>query len=78
MKNAKPQRESITKESFSKLSEKVKNQKASKESELDIPMSTYVCTGCGRKLFDMNLYFYGKESTKCLWCTKFPKQKEKR
>jgi len=44
----------------------------------DLPMSTYICVVCGTKYFDTNLYFYGKESTKCLWCTKFPKQKERR
>ena len=75
MKNAKPQRESISKENFLELSETVKSQKS---LELDVPMSTYVCAGCNTKYFDMNLYFYDTVSIKCMWCTKYPKKKERR
>jgi hypothetical protein len=56
----------------------VKSQKSSKPKLDDVPMTTYVCKGCERKLFDTNLYFYGTESTRCLWCTKYPKKKERR
>lgn len=37
------------------------------------PMQKFVCQGCGRSHFDTGLYFYDKSSTKCIWCTKFPK-----
>ena len=78
MKNAKQPRESISKESWLKLSETVKNQKAlTKSNDDDVPMTTYVCAGCQRKLFDTSLYFYDKPSTLCLWCTKYPKPKPK-
>ena len=77
IKNENKQRVSITKENFSKLSETVKSQKSSKLDD-DMPMSTYVCAGCNTKYFDMNLYFYDTVSIKCMWCTKFPKQKERR
>jgi hypothetical protein len=36
-------------------------------------MATYVCVGCSRQYFDTGLYFYGINSTRCIWCTKFPK-----
>ena len=77
MTNAKPQRTSISKENFLELSETVNGQKNSKPEPDDVPMTTYVCKGCERKLFDTNLYFYGTKSEKCLWCSKFPKVKKK-
>jgi hypothetical protein len=39
-------------------------------------MFTYVCTGCNQKFPDTGLYFYGVSSTRCIWCTKFPKGKK--
>jgi hypothetical protein len=53
----------------------VKNKKSLTD---DLDMEKYVCEGCGAKYFDTGLYFYGKPSVKCLWCTKFPKQKERK
>lgn len=40
-------------------------------------MLTYVCVGCNQKFADTGLYFYGTSSTKCIWCSKFPKTKGK-
>lgn len=40
-------------------------------------MTTYICKGCNNKFPDTGLYFYGVSSTKCIWCTKFPKAKTK-
>lgn len=42
------------------------------------PMYTFVCTTCNQQFPDTNLYFYGTESTKCMWCTKFPKKQKQR
>lgn len=42
------------------------------------PMQKFVCQGCSRTYFDTGLYFYGTESTKCLWCKKFPQPKERK
>jgi len=41
-------------------------------------MLTYVCAGCSRKFADVGLYFRGVSSTKCTWCSKFPKVKNVR
>jgi hypothetical protein len=41
-------------------------------------MLTYECKGCGGRFADVGLYFYGTSSTKCTWCSKFPKAKNKR
>jgi DNA-directed RNA polymerase subunit RPC12/RpoP len=41
-------------------------------------MLTYNCSNCGAKFADVGLYFYGISSTKCIWCTKFPKAKNVR
>jgi len=70
------QRLGITKKSFLELTEQLKEQQESKN--VDVPMHIYICQGCQRQLYDMDLYFYGTASTKCLWCSKFPKQKQKR
>jgi hypothetical protein len=35
-------------------------------------MKLFTCATCKQKYVDMALYFYGRISTKCLWCTKFP------
>ena len=40
-------------------------------------MLTFVCVGCSKKFADTGLYFYGVSSTKCIWCSKFPKTKGK-
>ena len=41
-------------------------------------MLTYECRGCGGRFADVGLYFYGVNSTRCIWCTKFPKAKNAR
>jgi len=38
-------------------------------------MKQFVCSVCDCKYFDVNLYFRGQASTKCLSCFKFGKQK---
>lgn len=44
----------------------------------DVEMLTYECKGCGGKFADVGLYFSGISSTKCIWCSKFPKAKNER
>jgi hypothetical protein len=46
---------------------------ANDESEDDL--KKFTCSSCEREYFDTNLYFYGTKSTRCLWCTKFPRVK---
>jgi hypothetical protein len=41
-----------------------------------VDMVYFVCSGCNRKYLDTGLYFFNKQSVKCLWCTKFPKIKK--
>ena len=41
-------------------------------------MLTYECKGCGGRFADLGLYFRGVSSTKCIWCSKFPKAKNER
>lgn len=36
-------------------------------------MVQFVCTVCDGKFFDVNQYFRGIASTKCMWCAKFGK-----
>jgi hypothetical protein len=43
----------------------------------DVEMKKFTCNSCGKENFDMNLYFYDKPSTKCLWCMKFPVKEKK-
>ena len=38
-------------------------------------MSQFVCSVCDGRFFDVNLYFRGVASTKCIWCAKFGKVK---
>ena len=40
-------------------------------------MLTFICAGCNQKFPDTGLYFYDVSSTKCIWCTKFPKVKSR-
>ncbi|NBP03634.1 MAG: hypothetical protein EBU90_26775 [Proteobacteria bacterium] len=61
--------------------EVVKEQKPKRKKqsvEVDIEMKKFKCVSCGKEHFDMSLYFYDKPSTKCLWCTKFPKKEKKK
>jgi len=39
---------------------------------ISVPMSYFICKSCNNKFLDCGLYFYGVESSKCLWCAKFP------
>jgi len=41
-------------------------------------MLTYECKGCGGRFADLGLYFRGVSSTRCIWCSKFPKAKNER
>ena len=41
-------------------------------------MLTYEGKGCDGRFADLGLYFYGVGSTKCIWCSKFPKAKNER
>lgn len=40
-------------------------------------MVQFVCSVCDCKYFDVNMYFRGQASTKCLSCFKFGKVKPK-
>lgn len=50
-----------------------KQQTAADGPNFGPDMATYVCVGCSRQYFDTGLYYYGINSTRCIWCTKFPK-----
>jgi hypothetical protein len=47
-------------------------------ADADIEMKKFTCVTCSKEYFDMNLYFKDTASTKCLWCSKFPKPKGKK
>lgn len=38
----------------------------------EVEMKIFTCKACKKKFPDMNLYFYGNVSEKCMWCRKFP------
>jgi hypothetical protein len=40
-------------------------------------MQQFVCSVCEEKHYDINHYFKGTVSTKCLWCAKYSKVKPK-
>lgn len=40
-------------------------------------MVKFKCITCSREYYDMNLYFYDRPSTKCMWCTKYPVKDKK-
>ena len=46
--------------------------------QLGPDMLTYECKGCGGRFADVGLYFRGTSSTRCTWCSKFPKAKNVR
>lgn len=46
------------------------------KEEVEVPMKYFICLGCNKKYLDTGDYFYGKNSTKCIWCTKFPTSKK--
>ena len=39
-------------------------------------MKKFTCQGCGFQGFDVQEYFSGRPSTRCLWCVKYPKPKK--
>jgi len=53
------------------------NRKRQVAQQVEVEMHKATCESCKKEFFDMNLYFYDKASTKCLWCTKFPKPVKK-
>ena len=55
----------------------MKPGKFKNEDCVDYPMEKFKCKVCEKEYFDTNLYFYDVRSTKCLWCTKFPKKVKK-
>jgi hypothetical protein len=50
------------------------NRKRQIAEQVDVEMHKFTCTSCSKEYFDMNLYFHDTPTTKCLWCTKFPKK----
>ncbi len=42
------------------------------------PMTYFVCDTCAHQYYDLNNYFYDTKSSRCMWCTKFPKAKNER
>jgi hypothetical protein len=46
-----------------------------KTSPKEVEMHKFTCVSCGKVNFDMNLYFKDIPSTKCMWCSKYPKAK---
>lgn len=50
----------------------------SKDEDYGPPMSYFVCDSCARQYYDINMYFYDTKSSRCLWCTKYPKAKNER
>jgi hypothetical protein len=59
------------------MEEKKQTKKRKITSEPDLEMKKFTCTSCSKEFFDMNLYFYDRPSTKCMWCSKFPKPVKK-
>lgn len=57
-----------------------KSTKPAVESNEDFgpPMTYFVCDSCARQYYDLNNYFYDTKSSRCMWCTKFPKAKNER
>ena len=46
--------------------------------QTDVEMLIFECQGCSGKFFDVGHYYYGINSTRCTWCSKFPKVKNER
>jgi len=38
-------------------------------------MQQFVCSVCDQRHYDVNHYFYGVESTRCMWCLKYNKKR---
>jgi len=41
-------------------------------------MLIFECKGCSQRFPDTGHYFYGVSSVRCIWCSKFPKDKNER
>ena len=39
------------------------------------PMKQFVCAVCDQRHYDMNHYFYGVDSVRCMWCNKYNKKR---
>jgi hypothetical protein len=66
--------QSVTGELGPKQQEAINGPIDQKDSE----MLTYECKGCSGRFFDIGHYFYSVNSTRCTWCSKFPKDKDAR
>ena len=51
----------------------VKQQQAADGPDSGPDMQYFVCTSCNQRYLDTRLYFFEVVSSRCLWCTKFPK-----
>ena len=38
-------------------------------------MKQFVCTVCDQRHYDVNHYFYGVDSVRCMWCLKYNKKR---
>lgn len=38
-------------------------------------MKQFVCSVCDQRHYDVYHYFYGIDSTKCMWCLKYNKKR---
>lgn len=43
--------------------------------DLGPELTYFVCDTCANRFYDLKNYFYDTKSTRCLWCSKFPKAK---
>jgi hypothetical protein len=52
-----------------------KQQEAIDGPDCGPDMKNFTCNSCGNTFPDTRLYFYEVVSNRCLWCTKFPKER---
>jgi hypothetical protein len=38
-------------------------------------MKQFICTVCDQQHYDVNHYFHGVDSTRCMWCSKYNKKR---
>jgi hypothetical protein len=38
-------------------------------------MKQFVCVVCDQRHYDVSHYFYGVDSTRCMWCLKYNKKR---
>ena len=38
-------------------------------------MKQFVCVVCDQRHYDVNHYFYGVDSVRCMWCLKYNKKR---